>query len=42
MKSLNKPLFGALVGAGVLALSSVSASAAIACVGNVCWHTRAP
>ena len=40
MTLLSKPLVGALIGAGVLALSTVNASAAIACAGNVCWHTH--
>jgi hypothetical protein len=40
MTSLSKPLIGAFIGAGVLALSTVGASAAIACVGNACWHTH--
>ena len=39
MTSLSKPLIGAFIGAGVLALSTAGASAAIACVGNACWHT---
>jgi hypothetical protein len=36
----TKNLVGAAVAAGVLALSTVSASAAIVCSGNVCWHTH--
>ena len=40
MTSLRKIAFGALTGAGVLALSAVSASAAVVCSGNVCWHTH--
>ncbi len=40
MKSLNKALLGAALGAGVLALSGVNASAAIVCSGNVCWHVH--
>jgi len=39
MTVLKKVLFGAAAGAGLLALSSLSASAAIVCSGNVCWHT---
>jgi hypothetical protein len=31
---------GALLGAGVLALSTASGSAAIVCSGKVCWHTQ--
>ena len=40
LKLLSKALAGAAVGAGILAASSVGASAAIACSGNVCWHTH--
>ena len=40
MKSRSKILLGALMGASALALSAASASAAVACVGNVCWHTH--
>ena len=40
MTSLGKTLLGATAGLGLLALSAVSASAAIACSGNVCWHTQ--
>ncbi len=40
MKSLSKTLLGATVGVGVLAFSAVGASAAIACTGDVCWHTH--
>jgi hypothetical protein len=36
--TLNKTLFGAVMGAGVWALTMASASAAIVCSGNVCWH----
>lgn len=36
----SKTLIGTAIGAGLLALSSVSASAAVACTGNVCWHTH--
>ncbi len=38
MTSLNKALLGAAAGAGLLAFSTVGASAAIICSGNVCWH----
>jgi hypothetical protein len=37
MTSISKALFG---GAAALAISAVSASAAIVCSGNVCWHTH--
>jgi hypothetical protein len=40
MTPLSKTLFGAAVGAGVLAVSVLNASAAIVCSGNVCWHAR--
>jgi hypothetical protein len=39
MTSLNKILLGGAIGAGILAFSAMSASAAIVCNGNVCWHT---
>jgi hypothetical protein len=38
--TLNKTLFGAIMGAGVLAWTMASASAAIVCSGNVCWHVK--
>jgi hypothetical protein len=40
MTALSKALAGAVIGAGILAFSAVSASAGIACVGSVCWHTK--
>ena len=33
-------LASATIGAALLAGSAVSASAAIACTGNVCWHAQ--
>jgi hypothetical protein len=36
----SKILAGAAAAAGLLALSTVTASAAIVCRGNVCWHTH--
>jgi hypothetical protein len=39
-KLLGKALAGATIGAGLLAMSTIGASAAIACRGNVCWHTH--
>ncbi len=36
---MSKTLLGAAAGASLLALSAVSASAAIVCSGSVCWHT---
>ena len=40
MKIFTKTALGATLGAGLLALSTISAPAAIACSGNVCWHTH--
>ncbi len=40
MSLLSKTLVGTAMGAGLLALSTISASAAIVCSGNVCWHTH--
>jgi hypothetical protein len=40
MTSLSKALLGAAMGAGILAFSAVSASAAVVCNGNVCWHAK--
>jgi hypothetical protein len=37
---LSKLVAGAILGAGFLAASVMSASAAIVCSGNVCWHTH--
>jgi len=37
---LSKLAAGAILGAGFLAASAMSASAAIVCSGNVCWHTH--
>jgi hypothetical protein len=40
MRLLSKTLASAAIGAGLLAASAMSASAAIVCNGNVCWHTH--
>jgi len=40
MTLLSKTVASAVIGAGLLAASTMSASAAIACRGNVCWHTQ--
>jgi hypothetical protein len=40
MRLLSKTLAGAAIGAGFLAASAMSASAAIVCSGHVCWHTH--
>ncbi|HZP76551.1 MAG TPA: hypothetical protein VFB45_10445 [Pseudolabrys sp.] len=40
MKLATKSLLTAAAGAAVLAFGASSASAAIACSGNVCWHTH--
>jgi hypothetical protein len=37
---MRKILIGAVLGTGALALSAMSASAAVVCNGNVCWHTH--
>ena len=41
MTSLGKTLLGTAMGAGMLAFSTMTASAAIVCSGDVCWHTHA-
>jgi hypothetical protein len=38
--SLPKILVGAALGASVIGFSMLSASAAVVCTGNVCWHTH--
>jgi hypothetical protein len=40
MTALRKTILGAAMGAGMLAFSAVSASAAVVCSGAVCWHTH--
>jgi hypothetical protein len=40
MVSPSKTMIGTVLGAGFLALSAASASAAIVCNGNVCWHAQ--
>ena len=40
MKLLNKTLLSVGIGAAALSLSALSASAAVVCTGNVCWHTH--
>jgi hypothetical protein len=40
MSILSKTLTGAAVGAAMLAGPATTASAAIVCSGNVCWHTH--
>jgi hypothetical protein len=40
MRLANKAAAGAILGAGFWAASAFSASAAIVCSGNVCWHTH--
>jgi hypothetical protein len=40
MTVLSKTLVAAAMGVGALALSGASASAAIVCSGNVCWHAH--
>ncbi len=41
MTRLSRTALAAAFGAGALALSAASASAAIVCSGNVCWHAHA-
>jgi len=36
----NSTMLAAVLGASVLAVSTASVSAAVACRGNVCWHTH--
>jgi hypothetical protein len=40
MNLMTRTLAGAAISAGMLAASAMSASAGIACTGNVCWHTH--
>jgi hypothetical protein len=40
MKLVGKALGTAAAGAAFLAVSAISASAAIVCSGDVCWHTH--
>jgi hypothetical protein len=40
MTVIGKSLLGTALGVGLLALSSIGASAAIVCQGNVCWHAH--
>ena len=40
MKIFTKAAIGTTLGAGLLALSTIGASAAIVCSGNVCWHSH--
>jgi len=40
MAALRETVFVALIGVGVLALSGISAPAAIVCSGNTCWHAH--
>jgi hypothetical protein len=39
MSMSRSVLLASVAGAGVLAVSTIGASAAIVCSGNVCWHT---
>ncbi|HEX5211557.1 MAG TPA: hypothetical protein VFW22_07470 [Pseudolabrys sp.] len=40
MTSLNKIMLSVGIGAAALSLSALSASAAVVCSGDVCWHTH--
>jgi hypothetical protein len=39
MTSLSKTLVGTAMGVGIFAFSTLGASAAVVCNGNVCWHS---
>jgi hypothetical protein len=38
--NMRKVVLAGLIGASALAFSAMSASAAIVCTGDVCWHTH--
>jgi hypothetical protein len=40
MTMVRKSFILTAIGAGMITLSPVAASAAIVCSGNVCWHVR--
>ena len=40
MRLVSKAATAAMLGVGFLAASAMSASAAVVCTGNVCWHTH--
>ena len=40
MTRATKTLFGAAIGGVALALSAATASADVACSGDVCWHVK--
>lgn len=40
MTLISKAIFGTAMSAGIVALSTLGASAAVVCTGNVCWHTQ--
>jgi len=40
MTTISKAFIGTVLGAGALAFSAVSASAVVACSGDVCWHVK--
>ena len=40
MRLVSKAAIAAMLGTGFLAASAMSASAAVVCTGNVCWHTH--
>ena len=37
--SFSKVLLSTVLGASALALTAASASAGVACIGPICWHT---
>jgi hypothetical protein len=40
MRAMSKVALGAITATSILAISAMSASAAVVCRGNVCWHTH--
>jgi hypothetical protein len=40
MTPFSKAIVGTAMGAGIMAFSALSASAAVVCTGDVCWHTQ--
>ncbi len=40
MKGVRNVLLGTTLGTAAVALSAMTASAAIACTGTFCWHTK--
>ena len=40
MTFVTKTILGGVLAASALTLTAATASAAIVCAGNVCWHTK--